>query len=191
MKKNFPCGKILVTLTTFLGLSLAAFAQTLNPSSISTNGNVNVIVQDSTTIYMGGSFSGAGYKASGIAKVNSNARIDISFPSLGGTCYSSVPDGSGGWYVGGSFSVQGLSNLVHILANKTIDISFAPNPNSVVNALHLDGSTLYVGGSFTQISGQTKNRLASCKLGILPQMAQFIRSLKLQIRCMWVVALIM
>ncbi len=144
-----------------IGVSNIGLAQTLNPSSISTNGSVNVIVQDSATIYVGGSFSSAGFKSTGIAKINSNARTEVNFPSLGGACHATISDGSGGWYVGGFFSVQGLSNLVHILPDNTIDMSFAPNPNGFVWALYLDGSTLYVGGQFAQINGQSQSRLAS------------------------------
>ncbi|MCF8409623.1 MAG: hypothetical protein K9G36_11710, partial [Crocinitomicaceae bacterium] len=150
-----------LSLIFLFGLILNGLAQTLNPSSISTNGSVKTIVQDNSTIYLGGNFSAAGYKATGIAKINSNSLSEIGFPSVQGQCFSTVQDGSGGWFVGGSFSVQGLSNLIHILANNTIDVSFAPNPNSTVNALYLDGTTLYVGGGFSQISGQTQNRLAA------------------------------
>ena len=142
-------------------LSFSGITQTLNPASISTDGTVTSIIQDSATIYIGGSFNQVGYKASGIAKLNSNARTAFEFPSVNGYVYEACPDGNGGWYVGGGFSVQGKNNLIHILSNNTIDASFTPDPNAPVSALYLDGSTLYVGGSFTQISGQSQNYLAA------------------------------
>ena len=144
MKFLYQFKKLFISLSILLGINFFGFSQTLNPSSISTNGSVNVIVQDSTTIYIGGNFSAAGYKSSGIAKINSNATSSFEFPSVGGQCYATVPDGNGGWYVGGSFNSQGITNLAHILANNTIDTSFAPNPNNVIYALYFENRVSYL-----------------------------------------------
>lgn len=159
--KNAGNYKRIISMLFLLLTVLFGYSQKLNPSSISTNGSVNVIVQDSATIYLGGNFSVAGAKATGVAKINAAGRSAIEFPSFDGQCYTAITDGSGGWYVGGNFQYQSYSNLVHILANSSIDNAFVPNPNGTVYALYLDGTTLYVGGSFTQISHQTKRNLAS------------------------------
>ena len=73
-------------------------------------------------------------------------------------------DGSGGWFIGGEFSAVGdvaRSNLAHIRADGTLDPAFAPQADQPVRALVLNGTTLYVGGSFTQIKGLPRNRLAA------------------------------
>ncbi|TAE50334.1 MAG: T9SS C-terminal target domain-containing protein, partial [Bacteroidetes bacterium] len=64
----------------------------------------------------------------------------------------------------GSFTTvggQSISRLAHILADKTVDITFNPSPNSTVNALLLSGGVLYAGGAFTQIGGQSVGRVAA------------------------------
>ena len=82
---------------------------------------------------------------------------------------ASAPDGNGGFYIGGTFGRLGgeqRQKIGHILADGSVDPDFnpgVPGQNSVVNALALsgDGGTLYVGGSFTFIGGQTRNNLAA------------------------------
>lgn len=43
--------------------------------------------------------------------------------------------------------------------------AFNPNANGDVNTLLLNNDILYVGGNFTTIGGQTRNRLASYNIG--------------------------
>ena len=79
-----------------------------------------------------------------------------------------LPDGNGGWYVGGNFTKLCYStrtcytrtDVAHIKADKTVDPSFAPSTNGSVRALALsaDGATLYVGGAFSQAGGATARR---------------------------------
>jgi outer membrane protein assembly factor BamB len=67
----------------------------------------------------------------------------------GGPVWAAVPDGGGGWYIGGSFtSVGGVlrSGLAHLLADGSLDAAFAPPELGEVRALALDGGRLYVGG---------------------------------------------
>ncbi|MBK6540055.1 MAG: hypothetical protein IPG10_01975 [Flavobacteriales bacterium] len=77
-----------------------------------------------------------------------------------------LSDGSGGWYVGGDFlKVAGSfrQHLAHLLA----DGSLAPwNPvvNGAVNAMAIKGDTLYFGGNFTVVNGQSKSNLAAVRL---------------------------
>jgi hypothetical protein len=74
-----------------------------------------------------------------------------------------LPDGAGGWYIGGSFAgVGGLPrwNLAHIRADGSVD-SWAPNPDGGVLSLILSGNTLYVGGRFNRIAGEVRNHIAA------------------------------
>ena len=78
--------------------------------------------------------------------------------------YAAVPDGSGGWYIGGDFQRvgnYGVHNLAHVRSAGTIDGNFGPVPDNSVTSLALDGSTLYVGGNFLSITGVTRHHIAA------------------------------
>ena len=77
-----------------------------------------------------------------------------------------VPDGAGGWYIGGAFTaVDGAFRyrLAHLLADGSLG-TWAPVVNGEVNALAMKGDTMYVGGSFSQVNGQTRVNLAAVRL---------------------------
>src|ERR1041385_5791717 len=106
---------VLLLLTT---LVVSARAQTLNPSFPGFNGPVSALAASGNTVYVAGGFNyvgastGAGVPidlASG-AVLAGAARVD-------GSVYAAIPDGGGGWYIGGSFtSVAGAQrfNLARI-----------------------------------------------------------------------------
>ena len=76
-----------------------------------------------------------------------------------GPVYAAAPDGSGGWYIGGSFdSVDGVprTNLAHIRADHTVS-DWNPNPNGGVAAIAVSGPTVYVGGGFSSIGGGSRS----------------------------------
>src|SRR5581483_2858607 len=81
------------------------------------------------------------------------------FPAVNGTVYAAVPDGTGGFYLGGSFSTVGAverAGLAHVEADGTVDPSFtvATDTGSIrALALSPNGHTLYVGGAFNTLGG--------------------------------------
>lgn len=85
-----------------------------------------------------------------------------------GIVHCAIPDGSGGWFIGGSFtSVGGINRtaVARIKSDGTVDASWNANLNSgaVVYALALGGtnnSMLYIGGAFTQVGGTIRNSIA-------------------------------
>lgn len=84
------------------------------------------------------------------------------FPRVAGVVRAVVPDGGGGWFIGGSFvSVGGQprENLAHILATGQV-ADWAPDPDGDVLVLTLDGPRLFAGGSFSRIAGQARRHLA-------------------------------
>ncbi|VAW84789.1 hypothetical protein MNBD_GAMMA16-1355 [hydrothermal vent metagenome] len=167
---------VILTLCLF-SLSTASLAVTLPEKRIwVTDGTVNAIVTAQTSIYIGGDFNYVGPNTGpGVSLNTSNPQPSIRDPIIsGGSPKSSVfavlPDGDGGWYVGGNFTIVGTdpenqsrNNLVHILSTKAVNPAFNPAPNGIVRALSLseDGNTLYVGGEFTTIGGQNRNRIAA------------------------------
>src|SRR5262245_39673090 len=69
-------------------------------------------------------------------------------------------------YIGGSFiytnALGNLTNLVRVSVTGTgkVDVAWNPNPDGSVGALALDGTNLYVGGTFASISGTSRSGLA-------------------------------
>ncbi len=140
-----------------------------------TNASVTTILQDSSTLYIGGWFDYAGPNTgSGVVLDTATGKYNPSFPKITGTVYASVPDGKGGWYIGGRFSKIGSvhrNSLAHILSDGSVD---SWNP-SVVGQLSLSGpleaawvysivlvdSTLYIGGIFDHVGDTIRNMAAA------------------------------
>ncbi|MCH8942493.1 MAG: hypothetical protein IIA48_08685, partial [Bacteroidetes bacterium] len=134
-----------------------------------TNGEVFSEVISGNTIYIGGSFTQIKpYTGRGAALNNTNGNYDNSMPKANGTIRAVIPDGSGGWYIGGDFtSIGGVARnrLAHINADKSVDAIWNPNVNKTVYTITLLSNILYVGGNFTSVNGSTsRNRLAAFDL---------------------------
>ncbi len=83
---------------------------------------------------------------------------------VNGEVMAAVADGTGGYYLGGSFAkVDGASKrgVVHVLANGKVDRGFKAQSRGTVYALALRGGVLYVGGKLTKVSGSTVANLAA------------------------------
>jgi len=93
-----------------------------------------------------------------------------------GLVSAAVPDGSGGWFIGGNFSHvagQRRAGLAHVRADGELDRRWAPKvkapkgptmsheTSNGAHALAVVGNTLYVGGDFTAINGRRRNGLAA------------------------------
>ena len=115
------------------------------------NGEVKAIAQDSNGVrYMGGTFTGWQPQTGGGALLSdassSVTDVDRTFAGVVGSVNATVPDGSGGWFIGGSFTAVGgvvRNNLAHLLANGNVDSAWDPNvAGGAVNAVALSGSTV-------------------------------------------------
>jgi hypothetical protein len=136
------------------------------------NGPVNAIVEDKDYIYLGGGFTGLQSSISGPSSggvVFSTTGVPIpGYPSVEGLVNACIPDGNGGWYIGGEFTQVGgvtRNRLAHINPDKTLDLAWNPNVTNgsgfvTVKALALSGSDLYVGGAFNQIGGEARRSIA-------------------------------
>jgi hypothetical protein len=148
-------------------LSSFVFSQDSSPSLdfYVTNGIVYSIVASQDTVYIGGSFTYVGPNTGSGVPIDTTTGNRVSpFPKVNGGVYAVVPDGSGGWFIGGGFTRVGTTNrnrLAHILSDGSVDPNFNPNANNTVWCLLLSGSTLYAGGDFTNIGGQLRNRIAA------------------------------
>lgn len=132
--------------------------------AIVVDGAVNAIVTVGSTVVLGGAFTHAGPYTGNFASVPVGGGTPTSLPVVDGTVNAVVPDGSGGWYIGGSFTSVGsnaISNLVHITSAGAVDAAWVPSPNAEVDALALSGATLYVGGQFSTIGGTSRSNVAA------------------------------
>lgn len=157
----------------------ATTVQALNPTPTPTpgafgvlgNGAVSTIVSHGNVTYIGGNFDELAAITGAFARLNSTTakRIAPLAETEHGEVRASASDGQNGFYIGGTFSSVGgqpRSKIAHILADGSLDPNFnpgVPGQNNVVNALAVseDGSTVYVGGGFDNIGGQTRNNLAA------------------------------
>ena len=135
--------------------------------TVVTNGAVNAVAPTAKAIYLGGSFTQVGPRTGPGVGIDSTTGKNEGLPQVGGGYQevdAVVRDGSGGFFIGGSFTRVGATarqNLAHILADGSVDPSFKPNPDGGVYALAVSGSTVYAGGHFTAIGGQSLQDIAA------------------------------
>ena len=92
----------------------------------------------------------------------------LNMPTANYTVRAIVPDGAGGVYIGGNFTLLTPASgpavtrkrIARINANGSIH-AWNPNASDIVFALAVNGSTVYAGGYFTTIGGQTRNCIAA------------------------------
>ncbi len=140
-------------------------------SNLEFNGAVSKIIYDNEDkkIYLGGGFTSAklAHHSSGVFINQTSLNFKSNSLKIIGDVYSSISDGSGGFYIGGKLIwVDNLpvGNLIHVLidgdGNQTLDMLFNPSPNEVVNAIILKNSSLYIGGKFSLVGGVSRNIFA-------------------------------
>ncbi|MBI5772506.1 MAG: hypothetical protein HZA89_02040 [Verrucomicrobia bacterium] len=119
------------------------------------NGQVSAIVEQGGVVYIGGAFTEVGTNTGHAAIIYATNGSPLpNFPRFVGDVNTAIPDGNGGWFVGGNFIVvDGVSKsrLAHILPDRTLDPNFSADFDSRVNALLLNGGNLVVGGNFTRV----------------------------------------
>src|SRR5262245_43443957 len=128
-------------------------------------------------IYIGGNFGWVGPPTGLFAAIDATTGVaDLQRARVagqGGTTavHAAAADGAGGWYIGGNFtSVDGAkrTGLAHILANGELDtlwnpVVFAGAHPPVVYTLAVAGSTVYIGGTFSEVNGAARPFLAAVK----------------------------
>lgn len=135
------------------------------PNALSFDGDVKAIGSSPDgTVYLGGSFGSVAVTTGSAVPLDRAAGrlAHANFPIVAGKVFATVPDGNGGWYIGGEFTRVGdatRTNLAHVLQDGTVDPAFAPDPNRPVDALAILGDILYVGGYFTQLASAQGPRI--------------------------------
>jgi len=142
-------------------------AQTLDTTlwMVNTGGRVNDMVKDGNILYIGGSFSKLGRNTGCLANLSlSDGQMGSLLPNISpGSILSTVSDGNGGWFVGGTFSIVNgstFTNLIHIKPDGKLNTAFNPAPNGAVRAMVVRNGKLYIAGSFNSIASQSRISLA-------------------------------
>ncbi len=139
----------------------------------SANGTVTVLQSDGTNLFIGGKFATFnGQNRSRLAKLNLlNNTLDPVFTNGASSfVYALALDGSD-LYVGGEFLTIGGQSRRHLArlnaGDGLADPAFNGNVNGTgtVYAILHDGTNLYIGGLFTNLAGQTRERLARLNPG--------------------------
>jgi Domain of unknown function (DUF5122) beta-propeller len=178
--KKLRTKRVLGTLVALVALTGGARgAQALAPPNTPTqsafgvlgNGAVSTIVPRGDVTYIGGNFDELAAITGAFARLSSSTakRIAPLAEAEHGEVRTSAADGNGGFYIGGTFTSIGgepRQKIGHILADGSVDPEFnpgVPGQNSAVNALAVsaDGNTVYVGGGFDSIGGQSRHNLAA------------------------------
>ncbi|HSC52943.1 MAG TPA: T9SS type A sorting domain-containing protein [Phnomibacter sp.] len=151
---------IAVLLTAFCQLN----AQTPQPNWPVAAGRINSIVRSGNTIYMGGGFNYVGPNVPYFASINATTGVaGTTMPKPNGLVNAVVPDGAGGWYIGGSFTQVGnavRNRIARINADGTVN-DWNPNADNTVSAIAVSGNTVYIGGAFTNVKGTVRGRIAA------------------------------
>jgi hypothetical protein len=126
-----------------------------------TNGTVYAVRQVGDRIYVGGSFTQAGPNTGfGVALDPSTGVWAPAFPKINGTVLVAVPDGAGGFYIGGDFTRVGdksRHNGARILPDVTPGTwkvgGWNPETDKPIRAIALSptSDTVYIGGDFSTV----------------------------------------
>ena len=148
--------------------SAHASPATRSDDTAGVRGVVYTTLQHGSRIYLGGEFDFAG-RWSGAGQVVDAADGRVLSPALRvvGQVNVAVPDGIGGWFIGGSFTqVLGQQRLGLARITKAGKLSpFRADVAGTVNSLAYRSGTLFVGGGFSAVKGVTRSNVAAITAG--------------------------
>lgn len=172
--------KLLQILFLLIFSTVSLNAQELDTTMWVTNGTAGAFLRVGNKLYVGGEFTSVGPNHGGGAVLDAaTAKINSSFPRINGRVIVAIPDGKGGWYIGGRFNKVGnfiRYNLAHINADFSVDPLWAPKVYSddpqwaltlsswTVNCLSISNGLLYFGGLFSEVNGKNRKSVAAVDL---------------------------
>lgn len=161
MATRSRCRAVLAVAAVLLGWSGSAAHADLPAGSFVFNAGVLDVERHAGATYLAGPFSyaqpatGAAISVAGATAMAPGTR-DAGFPEVVGTVHAVAADGSGGWYLGGSFAfVGGLErqNFAHVLGDGSVDPTVDVAFDGPVRAIVVSGGRVLVGGDFTHPVG--------------------------------------
>ncbi|HYT39007.1 MAG TPA: hypothetical protein VEN99_05825, partial [Acidimicrobiia bacterium] len=166
----------LVVVSLLAGLAAVTAPAEADPAAVPaeswvTNGTVYAVSQVGTRLYVGGSFTQAGPNTGfGVALDPSTGAWAPAFPKINGTVLVAVPDGAGGFYIGGDFSRVGTrsrhngARIVPGAAAGTWDVTaWNPETDKPIRAIALSptSNVAYIGGDFSVAQGVARAGVAA------------------------------
>ena len=139
-------------------------------------GTGRALAESGGALVVGGAISAIGPASNPLAGWSTATGAPASaIPAVSGAAgrvLAVVADGSGGWFIGGSFArVGGVSrdSLAHVLPDGSVDPAFDPAPSfggtrdseGVVSQLVLSGGTLFMSGNFDWVAGVARHGAAA------------------------------
>ncbi len=128
-----------------------------------TNGRVNDIVVMNDRVYLGGAFDIVGPQTGhGSLTDPATGALQPGSKVISGIVNAAIPDGSGGWFLGGAFRTVGTryrANVVRLGGDGSV-LPFNAPVSGTVSALALTNSGLLIGGLFTSVSGSSATNIA-------------------------------
>ena len=120
----------------------------------------------SGTTYVGGEFLTVSARSGGAVEMSDTGVLSANWPEIDGEVMEIVPDGSGGWYVGGAIrniDGQRWGALAHIESDGTLDTAFNPLPDvaEVYEIVVGESGDVFFAGSFDEVDGQFRRDLAA------------------------------
>ncbi|MBS1772655.1 MAG: T9SS type A sorting domain-containing protein [Bacteroidetes bacterium] len=161
--------------TSLLMLPVVAFSQQpcmpilqTDTSEILFDGTVFKVATGDSTLYIGGNFRSVGKHSGGAIYIDKNNGKPIgryAWPKIYGTI-NSVPDGSGGWVLYGSFRRKDDTTryCLATLNNAGFLQLYYTTTDGTINSAAVNNGVLYIGGSFTKVNGVSRNRLAALSM---------------------------
>lgn len=150
------------------GVTAASNKTATRPNRPRLDGSVHTLATAGGVTYAGGAFSRLSVHAGAAIPVNKTTGFpsDLpNFPIIDGDVLGLAADGTGGYYVGGTFNDIGgetRDGLAHIKADGTLDADWTPAvTGGWVRTIAVNNGTVYVAGDFTNIGGQARAGLAA------------------------------
>jgi len=138
---------------------------TIINGALNANNLVYALTSKKDSVFVGGAFSELGLRTNYLSTINSGSKTaNQTIPTANGVVRSIIPDGSGGWYVGGDFGLIGgitRAYVAHVLSTNKVDPTFNVTLNSSVYAMVKVGTKLYIGGYFSTVNGAPRTYLAA------------------------------
>lgn len=133
------------------------------------DGAVQTAVRLGDVLYVGGTFTALAPSANALPPVyalseTTGAVVGPTFPAMDGDVQVVEPDGTGGYFVAGTFTTVGgvtQPTLAHVLADGSVDIAFRPVVTGSIIAMGRLGPTLYLAGSSLTIGGAFSHSLGA------------------------------
>lgn len=158
----------LVLLFIISTISLNAQNLMVDEDFFQTDGYVHKLKIHNDTLYVAGNFSKVGkrFESYGYTVDTLSGEIKNNILSPDDYITDALPDGNGGWYIAGNFTMVGNVNrvrLAHIDGNggvNALNVNFGNNIQRIIK----HGNILYVCGHFSSINGQPHGSLASIDL---------------------------